>query len=60
METDGCNATGGNVLSETIPILRTKFSTLEKPEYSFCQYGMPTNYYFKVECDMFREVWTGK
>ena len=51
VETDGCNATRGNELSEPIPILRTKFSTLEKNECSFCQSGMPTNYYFTVECD---------
>ena len=51
METDGCNATGGNELSETIIILRNKFSTLEKTECSFCQADMPTNYYCAVECD---------
>ena len=51
METDGCNETGGNELSETSPILRTKFSTLENTECSLCQAGMPTNYYCTVECD---------
>ena len=51
METDGCNATGGNELSDPIPILRTKFSTLEKTECSFCQASMPNNYYCTVECD---------
>ena len=51
METDGCNATGGNELSEPITILRTKFSTLEKTECSFCQAGTPTTYYCTVECD---------
>ena len=51
VETDGCNATGGNELSDPIPILRTKFSTLEKTECSFCQASIPTNYYCKVECD---------
>ena len=35
MEIDGCNAIGGDELSETIPILRTKFSTLEKTECYF-------------------------
>ena len=51
MEIDGCNATGGNELSEPIPILCTKFCTLEKTECSLCQAGMPTNYYCTVECD---------
>ena len=51
METDGCNATGGNKLSEPIPILCNKFSTLDKTECSFCQSDMPTNYYCTVECD---------
>ena len=51
VETDGCNATGGNELSEPIPILRTKFSTLENTEFYFCQSGMPTNYYCTVECE---------
>ena len=40
METDGCNANGGNELSEAVPILRTKLSTLEKTECYFCQAGM--------------------
>ena len=34
-EIDGCNESGGNELSEPIPILRTKFSTLEKTECHF-------------------------
>ena len=51
METDGCNETGGNELSDPIPILHTKFSTLEKTECSFCQAGMSTNYYCTAECD---------
>ena len=51
LETDGCNATGGNELSEPIPILRTKFSTLENTECYFFQAGMSTNYYCTVECD---------
>ena len=46
--TDGCNATGDNELSEPIPILRTKFFTLDKTECYFCQYGMSTNYYCTV------------
>ena len=32
VETDKCNATGGNELSQPIPILCTKLSTLEKTE----------------------------
>ena len=51
METDGCNATGGNELSEPIPILCTNFATLDNTDCSFCQAGMPTNYYFTVEYD---------
>ena len=51
MGTYGCNATGGNELSDPIPILRNKFSTLENTECYFCQDGMPTNYYCTVECD---------
>ena len=51
VEIDGCDATGGSELSEPIPILRTKFSTLEKTKCSFCQAGMPTNYYCTVVCD---------
>ena len=38
-------------MSEPIPILLTKFSTLENIECSFFQAGIPTNYYCKVECD---------
>ena len=60
METDGCNATGGNELSEPIPILRTKFSTLEKTECYFCQAGIPTNYYCTVECDNGQRSLDGK
>ena len=60
VETDGCNTTGGNELSEPIPILRTKFSTLEKTECSFCQAGMPTNYYCTVECDNGQRSLDGK
>ena len=60
METDGCNATGGNELSEPIPILRTKFSNLEKTECYFCQVGMPTNYYCTVECDNGQRSLDGK
>ena len=51
LEIDECNATGSNELSELIPILRTKFSTLKKTERCFFQAGMPTNYYCTMECD---------
>ena len=60
MEKDGCNATGGNELSEPITILRTKFSTLDKTEYSFYQAGMPTNYYCTVEYDIGQRSLDGK
>ena len=60
METDGCNATGGNGLSEPIPILRTKFSTLDKTEYSFCQDVIPTDYYCTAECDNVQRSLDGK
>ena len=51
VKTYGCNATGGNELSEPIPILITKLSTLDTTECSFCQAGMPTNYYCTVKFD---------
>ena len=38
-------------MSEQIPILCTKFSTLEKTECYFSKDGMLTNYYCTVECD---------
>ena len=60
VETYGCNETGGNELSETTPILRTKLSTLEKTECSFCQAGMSTNYYCTVECDNGQRSLDGK
>ena len=60
METDAFNATGGNELSEPIPILPTKFSTLEKTECSFFQDDMPTNYYCTVECDNGQRILDGK
>ena len=60
MEIDGCNATGGNELSEPIPILFTKFSTLDNTECYFCQSGMPTNYYCTVECDNSQRSLDGK
>ena len=60
METDGCNATGGNELSKPIPILRTKLSTLEKTECFFFQSVMPTNYYCTVECDNGQRILYGK
>ena len=52
VETYGCNVTVGNELSDPIPILCTKFCTLENTEFYFCQSGMPTNYYYTVECDI--------
>ena len=60
VETYGCNANCGNELSEPIPILLTKFSTLEKTECYFCQAGMPTNYYCTVECDNGQRSLDGK
>ena len=60
MEIDGCNATGGNELSEPIPILSTKFSTLENTECSFCQAGVSTNYYCTVGYDNGQIILDGK
>ena len=60
METYGCNATGGNELSEPIPILSTKFSTLDNTECSFCQSGISTNYYCTEECDNGQRSLDGK
>ena len=60
METYGCNATGGNELSEPIPILLTKFFNLEKTECFFCHAGMPTNCYCTVECDNGQIILDGK
>ena len=60
VETDGCNATGGNELIKPIPIICTKFSTLEKTECSFFQSSMPTNYYCTVEFDNGQRSLDGK
>ena len=60
VKTDECNVTDGNELSDPIPILRTKFYTLEKTECSFCQSGMPTNYYCTLECDNGQRSLDGK
>ena len=55
-----CNATGGNEFSETIPILHTKISILDKTECYFCQSGMSTNYYCTAECDNVQRSLDGK
>ena len=60
MEIYGCDAAGGNELSEPIPILRTNFSTLEKTECYFCQAGMPKNCFCTVECDNGQRILDGK
>ena len=60
METGGCNATGDIELSESITIMRTKFSTLENTECSFFQAGMPPIIIVWWNVIMVREVWTGK
>ena len=47
-------------LSKPIPILRTKFSTLEKTECSIFQAGIPNNYYCTVECDNGQMIFDSK
>ena len=60
VETYACNKTGGNELRYPIPILSTKFSTLEKTECHFFQAGMSKNYYCTVECDNGQRSLDGK